>query len=678
MIFNYNWLGEYLKGSLPDPDKFSEELALHVFEVEEVKKKKEGLVLDIDITSNRVADSSSHLGLARECSAIFNLPLKLPETAELKESKRTEVKVGVKDKDLCPRYMAAELDGIEVRPSPDWMREKLLSCGLKPINNVVDTANYVMLETGQPLHAFDLEKLAGKKIVIRRAEKGESLVTLDGGRVKLSSSHLVIADGEKPVAVAGIKGGEATGVSEETKKVVVEAANFDPVSIRKTSQDLKLRTDASYRFEHGLDPNLAEQGLKRMVKILEEVASAELVGAVDFYPEPVRPKILTFHPKRAVSLLGVEIPKKNMISIFESLGLKVIQNTGEKIKVEVPTRRVDIEREEDLVEEVGRIYGYENIEARIPTSVLVPPTKNLNVFWEEKTKDVLKEAGFSEVYNYSFIGKKEARVFDFKKEDLVLLANPLSKNYLYLCPSLLCNLVGNVAFNLKHFDRLQLFEVAKVFKKEKGSVKETRRLAGVLFEKEGENELFFRGKGALDSLFCEMGITDDWYDSFEPTSEQTSGKVWTEGRSAEIKVRDQELGFLGFLHPMVLKKMGVKGRVVGFTLDFERLQKFASGEVEYEPVSPFPKATRDLAVLVPGGVKVVEVLNVINRAGGEVVRDVDLFDIYSGEELPRGKKNLAFHIVYQAENRTLESGEINKIHQEIVDSLEEEGWEVRK
>ncbi len=676
MLFSYNWLNELTKKDLPEPEEIEKKLPLHSFEVEELKVKGEDVALDVDITSNRVADASSHLGLAKECGFLVDSsPVELDFNVEIEEKESVEVEVSSKK---CLRYMAALITNVKVGESPSWVKEKLLTCGLQPINNVVDLANYVMLEVGQPLHVFDLDKLKGKKIIVREAQEKERMTTLDGKEVDLKEDMLVICDVKQPVAVAGIKGGEGAEVDRDTEKIVIEAANFDSVSIRKTSQRIKIRTDASWRFEHELDPNLAEKGLTRMINLLQREFDAEKVSSItDYYPRKRKPKKLTLNLERVGSLLGERVESAKAVEILNKLGFKA---EGEDlIEVEVPTVRTDIEREIDLIEEVGRIYGYEKIKEKLPRSVIVPPEKNLDVFWEEFARDELKEAGFTETYNYSFVSDGEVDLFGFERKNLLEVANPLSKRYKYLAPSLLPGLLKNAKVNLKNRSHFQVFELGKVFAKEGLPEKrrgefEARRLAGVLVGKSSK-ESFYNLKGVVESLFESAGMTDLQFHDLKPGSGHS---FWDLGKSAKITMRNKELGVVGVLSSEFLEEAGVEGNTSFFTLDFETFQDFASFEKEYEVISPYPSARRDIAVLVPRQVKVAQVLNVMNRAGGELVRDIDLFDFYAGPELPEGKKNLAFHIIYQALDRTLKAEEINALHEKIMEAVEEEGWEVRR
>ncbi len=632
MIFSYNWLKEYVK-NLPKPERLSDLLTMYSFEVKEVKKIKGDWTLDIDVLPNRAHDCFCHLGIAREISAITGLALVLP-TSDVRKADRhwMSVAVEVRDKMACPRYTAKAVTEVKVASSPKWMQERLKTCGLRPVNNIVDVANYVMLETGQPLHAFDEEKLEGKKILVRFAKKGEKITTLDNQRFNLDPDILVIADAKKPIAIAGIKGGKEPEIDKKTKVVVLESANFYRRAIRKSSKKLNLKTDASWRFEHGLDPNLTEFAINRAVFLIQKVAGGKFdSGIVDVYPKKVYPKKIKLNLNYVESLLGVRIPEKKIKSILKKLGFRLM-GLRNPLLVEVPTWRIDVSLPEDLIEEIGRIYGYEKIPAVFPVVSLIPSKRNLDIFWENIVKNILKEAGFTEVYNYSFISEKGG----------VEVENPVSREYKYLRPSLIPNLLKNIEKNLRYFSEIKIFELGKVFE----GRKEKRQLSGSVVGQD-----FYYLKGVIDLLLNKLGISDIQY-------EERGLRV------ALIKVNGTALGFL-------------KEKV--FELDFEKLQKLASEEHQYHPLSKFPSAVRDLAILVPRETKVVEVLNKINAAGGRLVRDIDLFDIYQGTELPPGKKNLAFHIVYQAEDRTLKSEEIDKIHQKIIKTLEKKPrWQVRK
>lgn len=686
MIFSYNWLQEYVKEKLPRPQKLGEVLSFHAFEVEEVRKKNNDFILDIDITSNRVSDCSSHLGIARECCALLGFHLKVPDFGfKGKAMGKTGLKIEVEDKNACPRYTARVIKGTKVTASPSWLKKRLEICGLQSINNIVDIVNYVMLEIGQPLHVFDYNELKEATIRVRSAKKGETITSLDGQRFDLDKDVLIIADAKEPIAIAGIKGGEGPGVSDKTKAVVLESANFDSIIVRKASQKLKLRTDASWRFEHGIDPNLTEVGINRTTSLIKELAGAEAVSClIDYYPQKRRSKIVKLDYDKIERLLGLKISQKEIIKIFERLEFKILKDSDVGLEVKIPTWRLDISIPEDLIEEIGRVYGYDKIQAIAPKAALIPPTRNLEIFWEEFSKDVLKESGFSEVYNYSFISQKRANLFNYKSSDLLEIENPLSENQRYLVPSLIPNILENTKENFKHFNSFKIFELGKTYcekrdkEKIESPVSERRKLVGVIAHKR-EKDIFYQLKGVIDFLLEKMAISDIWYNDFQLQPDGKNLSVWDIQRLAEIRTGDKKIGFLGYPSSKILKSLKLEGTIVMFDIDFDLLQTLASEEHEYQVISPYPSATRDLAILVPFSVNVVDVLNIINREGGKLVRDVDLFDIYKGEELPEGKKNLAFHIVYQAEDRTLDSREIKQLQQKIIKGIEQNpGWEVRK
>ncbi|MFQ6050033.1 MAG: phenylalanine--tRNA ligase subunit beta, partial [Candidatus Paceibacterales bacterium] len=606
MVFSYNWLQSFFKKRLPKPEKLAELLTMKAFEVGEVKKIGSDWILDIEVLSNRGPDCFSHLGIAREIAAILGIGYRVPDFS-LKENKKIKakdfVKVEVKNKKDCSRYTARVVTEVKVSPSPKWIRDRLKVCGLRPINNIVDIANYVMLETGQPLHAFDGEKISGQKIIVRKAKKGEKIITLDNEKYELDKDILIIADTEGPSGIAGIKGGKKPEIDKNTKIVVLEGANFNPRTIRKGSKKIDLKTDASWRFEHGIDPNLTELAIDRAVSLIEKVAKGTIAsGLIDFYPKKALPKKVKLNLDYVERLLGVKIPKREIKNILKRLDFKIsyqpISSSTHQLLIEVPTFRLDISIPEDLIEEVGRIYGYQKIPSCFPVSALIPPKRNLDVFWEDMTKNILKEAGFTEVYNYSFVSKKEADIFNFK--NLIEIKNPISAGYQYLRPSLILNLLKNVKENQKFLEEIRIFELGKIFKKTK--VREKRALAGVM-----TGDVFYQGKGVIDLLLNKLGISNIWYDEFQPTPEESKISIWHPKKCAEIKVNHKEIGFLGEISPKILEDLKLKQKVVVFDLDFEELQKLASEEQEFRPISPYPAAIRDIAVLVPRGILVEEV-----------------------------------------------------------------------
>ncbi len=682
MKFSYNWLKEYIDGKIPDVKKVGDLLMFHSFELEGIEKKGKDWVLDIDVLPNRAHDCLSHIGISREIAAILGLKIKMPQ-ATPKEDKnlkiRDLIRAEIEETKDCPRYGAVYLKDIQVKESPNWLQERLKACGLQPINNIVDATNYVMLETGQPLHAFDAEKL-GKQIFVRRAGKGEDIKTLDKDKkaLALDENCLVITDLRRPIAIAGIKGGEETGIDKNTKDIVVEGANFNSILIRKTSQKLKLKTDASWRFENGIDPNLIDFALDRVAFFVQKIAGGKMAtGKVDVYPKKTlktKIKLEIDYPSR---LLGFAISKAQITKILNSLGFSCKDAGPKYILVECPTSRLDVVSQEDLVEEIGRIIGYKNIEASFPKIALTPPKRNDDVFWQKAIQKTLKELGFFEAYNYSFIGETERAGFDWPLKDLLEIENPISSLNKFLRPSLAFGLIKNTKENLKNFDTIKIFEIGSIFQKRK--VKEKKMIAGVLVSLDKKSEGFFELKGFLEQLLNSLGIMDVWYDEVKATPNNSIASSWQEGARAEIKAHGKELGFLGEVDRDILESNAIKERVFMFELDFAKIKKMASEDSIYKPIIFHPSAFRDISITVPKGTKIADVLNTIEIAGGAILKDVDLFDVYSGEEIDSGRENLAFHIIYQDENKTLSSKEVDQEHQKIIKALEENlEWEIRR
>ena len=689
MIFSYNWLQSFFDKRLPNPKKLGELLTLHSFEVQKIEKKENDWVLDIDVTPNRV-DCFSHLGIANECGAILNSKLKTQKSKPQPKTKNLDIKnfitIEVKSKTDCPRYTGKVILGVKVKPSPKWLKERLISCGVLPINNIVDATNYVMLELGQPLHAFDLDKIKGenaksqipnnvKKIIIRRARKGEKIEALDDKTYILNENILVIADKEGPIAIAGIKGGKKAQISEETQNIFIESANFDPILIRKGQRELKLKTDASLRFEHGLDPNMTEMALLRVTSLIQEIAGGKvLAGEVDYYPQKVKPWTVNLNIKKLQKVLGIEIPPNKVLEILKRLGLEIKKRKKDIIVVGIPTIRKDLQIEEDLIEEIGRIYGYQHIPPIVPKTVLRLPEKEDALVWVSKVRRILKELGFVEVYNYSFVSEKDKQKLNLVK--LIELENPVSDEFKYLRPSLLINLIKNIQENQKNFKQFKLFEIGKIFYQQKEKLFEKRMLSGVIF---GEKEGFYLIKGIVDSLLEQFGISDVFYDEYQPTPEDSLCSFWHIRKSAEIKVSNKKIGFLGEISKKVASLYEIKSEICAFDIDFDKLAKLAFEEQEYLPISKYPAAVRDIAILTPLDTKVADVMNIIYGAGGRLLKDIDLFDIYMGEEIPEGKKNLAFHLIFQSDKKTLSSEEVDRLLNKIIQAIEENPeWEVRR
>jgi phenylalanyl-tRNA synthetase beta chain len=686
MLFSYNWLQEFFPKKLPAPQKLAELLTMHFMEVEGLEKCGQDWVLNIDVLPSRGGDCFCHFGVAKECGLLAGLKIQ-PADYDVEEDKKITaknlVKADIQDKIGCRRYTARLVKDVKIGPAPEAIKAKMASCGLQSINNVVDATNYVMLEMGQPLHAFDADKLVGG-IVVRRAKKGEKILSLSGVEYELDEKDLVIADSKGILAIAGIKGGRRAEIDENTKTIILESANFDPASIRRTSRRLNLKTDASWRFEHNLDPNLSEIAIDRVASLIQEMAGGIIAGGrVDVYPKKTSPKILKFDLNSANSLLGADISEAKMISILKGLGLGVKPAKKGIVSVAVPTWRQDINLEADLIEEIGRVYGLDNIKPVFPCVDMAPAKRNNNIFWEGAAKDALKEAGLSEVYNYSLLFDKQAETFGFHSVAMAELKNPVNVGQKYLRPSLLPHLLNNIKIHEKiisdqssgvDISEARIFELSKVFysikKGGKDVNEEKAMLSGAAL---GNGKVFYEIKKAVDLLMDRLGAGPVNYE------EAAGSNVWHPGVLAEIKIGKETVGLIGEISPKISSELEISQGVIAFDIDFEKLQKFCTEERIYRPIPKFPPTTRDLAVLVPVSVKAGEVLDVIKASGGELASRVSLFDVYEGKNLPQGKKNLAFQIIYRSLEKTLTNQEADISQNNIIKALEANpGWEVRK
>ncbi|MCC6934452.1 MAG: phenylalanine--tRNA ligase subunit beta [Candidatus Yanofskybacteria bacterium] len=684
MKFSYEWIKE-LSGTTLSAEDASAVLTAKAFEV-----KESGPVLDIDILPNR-PDAVSHLGVARELCALSGQRFAAP-VYEYAVSERPDVEIEIRDAAACMRYSALIVRGVTVGPSPAWLRERLEACGLQSINNVVDVTNYVMLELGQPMHAFDRALI--DRIVVRRAETGETLQALDEARTSyaLDNSMLVIADGTRPLAIAGIKGGVGTGITDATTDVLLEAAAFGPESVRATSRALNLRTDASIRFGYGVDPNLTAPALVRAGELLAKAAGGTPDSSIiDVYPSPASDRVLSLDPEYVRALLGIAIPNAQIRSILESLSFEVTEHEG-SMNVRVPTRRLDVVGQEDLVEEVGRVYGYDAIPAAAPVLPIYDQhswvQEDTAVAWDEASfireraalVRLLAGAGYAEVYNYVFLSD-ELRTL-LKLEHLHELAQPQSGEYRWLRSSLVPRLLVNARDNLRFAERVRLFETGHTFSRI-GEGKEDVRVGIVLASRAGGDELFYELKGVVALLLERLGITGTYSDDAAPFPWDASAVHATlGGRQALVRADDDTvLGFIGAVHPRIASALKLKGYAAIAELDLRALVRFAQEEREFAPLPKYPSVVRDIALFVDQGVKIDDIIQTIHGADpSDLVDDVDVFDIFvpTGTEklkaegdTPEYGKSVAFHLVFRSDERTLTDAEVDAAEVVIKQALQE-------
>lgn len=628
-------------------------------------------LLEIDILPNRAHDCLSYLGMAREIGVVTGRKIKLP-TVKFRSSGnlKTEkfVNVSVKDKKLCARYCAQVMDGVQIAASPMWLQKKLQSVGVKSINNVVDITNFVLLETGQPMHAFDLEKInaGGKRnIIVRKAKKGEQIVALDKEKYELDENDLVIADSSKPIAVAGVIGGEETGVSEETKTLVLESANFDYKSIRKTSRRLNLNTESSDRFSKEIDEGLADVALSRAVSLIQELAGGKVAKKVDIYPVKSKAKNIAITTNEINKIAGVNLEEKKIISILKAFDFKVKKN-GKKLAVEVPAVRKDLAIKEDLAEEILRVYGYENIKPVMPKAELgwfAGNHKKLDL--ENKVKNTLKGVGFTEVRNYSFIDKS------LLNNDLLEISNPMQKEDKYMRDSLINGILKNIEYNLKFYPELKIYEIGKVFEKRDGNLpKEINMLCGAIVAAK-KNQIFFAVKGIVELLAASLNLGNI-------KVKEGEYKVGHPRKTVEIKIGKEMVGVCAEIHPHILKELDIKNKIAVFDLNFDKLAELAKEDTQFKKIIKYPVVELDLAVVAPKKALWKDIKEIVFSVGGDLVKKVSLFDFYEGEKIGEDKKSLAFRITYQAEDRTLTSEEVKEMQDKIISVLEKKEMDIRK
>jgi phenylalanyl-tRNA synthetase beta chain len=632
-------------------------------------------VLDLEVTPNR-PDLLSVIGVAREVAALTGKSVSLPEIsyAEAGSPIEQQVSVEIADPDLCPRYCASLIRGIKIGQSPEWLKKRLLACGMRPISNIVDITNYVMLEYGQPLHGFDFEKLGGKKIIVRRADKGEAIVTLDGIERKLDTNTLVIADSRRAVAIAGVMGGANSEVSDETTSVLLESANFNPASIHYTSHGLRLVSEASMRFERAIRPELTVPALKRATRLMLQLAGGEAAaGFIDIYPgkkEPAPVRLRTGEVKR---LLGVEFDVKQLEETLTLLGFELEKSSENKeFMVTPPYWRSDISLEADLVEEVVRVIGYDAIPATLLASSLPQQDPEPMLGFRSRVKQILTGFGFQEIISYSLTSREtlERALNCTPLEPSPLhLANAMTADQEYLRTSLRGNLLSALAANIRHEEgEIRLFELGRVYlPRDNDLPDEPELLCGLLtcsgMEKVWPNQSqpldFFSAKGVVESLLTQIGISA----SFEAASDPGLRS----GRQAAIIVGGSRLGVVGELHPGVSQAFDIPQEVYLFEMDIEALLLRTAGYRTYQPIARFPAVVRDIALVVDKSASHRQIMDIIE--GFPLVKKVTLFDVYSGKQVPAGKNSLAYRISFQSVEHTLTDEEVDRVQWKIIGKL---------
>lgn len=633
-------------------------------------------VIEYEITSNRV-DCFSVLGIAREAAATFDKKFVPPVVTETGNDENVNdiVKVTVKDADLCSRYTARVVKNVKFAPSPKWMQERLRSHGIRPINNLVDITNYVMEEYGQPMHAYDLDTIAGNEIVVRRAAKDEKFVTLDGQERQMDDSVLMICDAEKAIGIAGIMGGENSMITENVHTMLFEAACFDGTNIRKSSKKIGLRTDASAKFEKGLDPNLAMEAMNRACQLVEELGAGEVVGgAVDIYPVKREGIRIPFEPDKYNKLLGTDIDKETMIGYFKKIDLGYNEATNEIL---VPSWRQDLLCDADMAEEVARFYGYDNIGVTLPSGESTAGGKSFKLRMEEKAREVAEFCGFSQAMTYSF---ESPKVFDKllipADSDLrktVVISNPLGEDYSIMRTLPLNGMLASLSTNFGRRNKdVRLYEMGNIYLPKQVPLTELpEERMQLTFGMYGDGD-FFTMKGVVEELLSQLGLRNKA--EYDPTADLP---FLHPGRKASVVYDGTVIGYLGEVHPTVAANYAMKERVYIAVVDMPEIVSRASFDYKYEGITNFPVSSRDLSMVVPKNILVGDIEKVFDEKGGAYLESYELFDVYEGEQIEKGFKSVAYSLKFRGKDKNLEENDITSAMNKILKGLEKMGIQLR-
>ena len=634
------------------------------------------VTFEYEITSNRV-DCFGVIGIAREAAATFGKEFHPPVVTPTGNAENASdyVKVTIKDTDLCPRYCARVVKNIRIAPSPKWMQRRLAAAGIRPINNIVDITNYIMEEYGQPMHAYDYDQLAGHEIIVRRAAKDEKFVTLDEQERTLDENVLVICDGEKSVGIAGIMGGENSMITDDVKTMLFEAACFDGTNIRLSSKRIGLRTDASAKFEKGLDPNNAEEAINRACQLIEELGAGEVVGGiVDVYPTVKEPVRIPFEPERINALLGTDISAEEMLGYFKKIDLGYDEKTNEVI---APTFRQDLFRTADLAEEVARFFGYANIPTTLPTGEATTGKLPFDLRVRAVAQDIAEFCGFSQGMMYSFESPKAFEKLmlpaDSPLRNAIRIMNPLGEDFSIMRTQSVNGMLTSLGFNYSHRNKnVRLYELGNIYIPKALPLTELpdERVQFTL-GMYGEGD-FFTMKGVIEEFLDKLGITGR--KSYRPNS----GKTFLHpGRQADVYYGDKLLGFLGEVHPLVASAYGIGEKAYIAVLDMPAVTELATFDRKYAGIAKFPAVSRDISMVVPKQILAGEIEDVIIQRGGKILESCQLFDIYEGAQIRSGFKSMAYSITFRAKDRTLEEGDITAAMKKIWNGLEALGIEIR-
>lgn len=623
-------------------------------------------IIDFELTANR-PDCRCMLGIAREAAITLGQKIKYPEInikAEVKEPVNFEV--NIENEDLCKRFLARRVKDVKIEKSPYWLQRRLVESGVRPINNIVDITNYVMLETGQPMHAYDVKEVANNKIVVKNAAEGDVFVTLDEQERKLDSDMLMITNGEKYIGIAGVMGGMDSGVKDDTTEIIFEAASFDSANIRKTSKRLGLRSEASGRFEKGVSIENAQLAIDRAVQLVEMLNAGKVVEEiVDVYPNPVERQKVTVNPVKIKKVLGVDISMEQFVKILEDLEFKCNLKSEEELELEVPAFRLDIVENADILEEIARIYGFENIPSEQMKGNTTAGIKTERQLFTDLLKSTAVSAGLYETLTYSFVSPKGLDKInapqDSKLREYVKLLNPLGEDTSIMRTTLIPNMMNVLGTNISHYnEEAAMFECGHIFEPTNMAGEEKRRMCIGMY---GKDEDFFTLKGVIEKIFERVGLKEYKY------NRESTNPTFHPGRCAIIDVKGKVLATLGEIHPHVLENYSIKNRIYIAEIDLDMLYELSDRTIIYSPLPKYPAITRDIALIVSDDVLVGDIEEIIEDNAGKYVESYKLFDVYKGAQVGIGKKSVAYTITYRSMEGTLTDDDIVKNHKKILSEL---------
>jgi len=701
----FEWLKEFIDIK-DNADEVAHRLTMIGLEVEAVEHVDGDVVFEVNVTPNR-PDCLNIIGIARELAAMYRTPLKFPEHDILAETGELDFNVDILDTELCHRYAGRIIRNIKICPSPDWLKNRLEKCNIRSINNIVDVTNYVLLELGHPLHAFDLSTIKGHLIRVGTPNtvKGQGatakIKTLDGVEREVSGESLLIWDAERPIAIAGVMGGLETEVADSTVDIFIESAYFEPVSVRRTSKALGMKTESSYRFERGTDIKMLKKALDRTAYLMKEVAGGIVCGKIDIYTKRYMPEEISVRYEKVNEILGLRLTREEISRCLDGLGFEM-EESADSLKIKPPAYRRDIKRESDLIEEVARIYGYDRIPAELPKATIGIDVQNSRLKAQgikNNIKQALLRSGFTEVINYSFMGLHDIDALGIEAGDerrnMIQIKNPLKAEESFMRTTLIPSMIKNLLHNLSHGNReLKLFEIARVFISQKPEVRsrkseektqtafslepsaislpaEREHLAAIYYKEKTKTLYrddahdFYIVKGLVEAILNDLKT----YDYSFVRSPET---FLHPGQSADIFMMDTKIGYVGALSPAIANSLDIKAHkpsVIVLEIDIDSIIPHGMQQVKYRPLPKYPYIERDTAIIVDSAIEASMLMKLLKSYPSDLIEDISIFDVYQGKNIPEGRKSIAFNVRYRASDRTLKDDEIDVLHNSLVNYI---------